>query len=127
LAQILIFVTAILSVIAFRFWLQLFQRRLKPVTPEMGLADLAVPDWPGLISLLLPRSIRGVWNALILGAAVLLLGTPHHLVIWNFWNQTRLGPWLYVHYVWTLGYWLALLAVPAMIAVRHRRSRLQTH
>lgn len=127
LAPVLIFVTTILSVVAFRLWLRLFQRRLKPANSEGGLADLPVSDWPGLISLLLPRPIRAIWHALVLGAAVFVLGTPHHLVIWNFWNQTRLGPWLYFHYAWTLGYWLVLLALPALVIVRHRKDGAARH
>jgi len=126
-AQILILITAILSLVAFRLWLKFFQLRLKSGSTDGGLAELPVADWPGLISLLLPRPIRAVWHALVLGFAVLVLGTPHHLVIWNFWNQTRLGPWLYVHYVWTLGYWLILLALPALVVVRHQKSGSATN
>ena len=123
LALTLIFITAIASVLALRFWLRFIRRRLKPVGTDEGLAEMSMPDWPGLIGVLLPRPIRAAWNALVLATVVFLLGIPHHLVIWNFWNQTRLGPWLYFHYAWTLGYWLLLLALPALIIVRHQRSR----
>lgn len=124
MALTLILITTILSVVAFRFWLKFFQRRMRPAGTEDGLAEMAMPDWPGLISVLLPRPIRAIWNALVLAGTVFLLGTPHHLVIWNFWNQTRLGPWLYFHYAWTLAYWLLLLALPALVIVRHQNSRV---
>lgn len=96
---------------------------MRPTGTEDGLAEMAMPDWPGLISVLLPKPIRAIWNALVLAGTVFLLGTPHHLVIWNFWNQTRLGPWLYFHYAWTLVYWLLLLALPALVTVRNQNSR----
>ena len=125
IVHVLVGITIILSFLAFRFWLNLFHRRLKPLSPEPGLADMNVTEWPGLISLLLPRRVRAMWNAVIFGLCVFLLGFPHHLVIWNFWNHTRLGPWLYFHYAWTLCYWLLLLALPAMLMARHQRSRRQ--
>lgn len=127
MAFILIAITTILSAIALCLWVKLFRSRRKPAAPQDNLADIYIPDWPGLIALLLPRSLRAVWNALLTAAVPVFMGSPHFLVIWNFWNQSRLGPWLYLHYLWTLAWWLLLLAVPATVFVRRKNAHSPTH
>lgn len=118
-------VTIAFSIIAFRFWTRLFARRLKPLREPRELADMTSAELPSLIAAILPRPLRGAWNALWLGLCVVLLGIPHHLVLWNFWRRSEPDPWLYAHYSWTLLYWLALLGLPALIITRHRQARAQ--
>lgn len=131
MSYVLIGVTIVLSVFALRFWLRFFERRLKPLKTPVELADLTMQDASmagaivGVAGILLPRPARAVWNLLVLAMCVLFLGLPHHLAIWNFWRSREIDPWLYVHYAWTLVYWLALLALPALIIARHRKSRAE--
>jgi hypothetical protein len=123
MGMLLLAFTAVVSVPAFRFWSKFFERRLKPVSGSTDLADAAMLDWPGIIALLLPRPLRRVWNAMILGACLLFFGIPHFLVIWNISGRGgEPDPLMYVHYSWTLMYWLVLLAAPAFLMVRHRQS-----
>ena len=66
-----------------------------------------------------------VWNALVLTVITAFLGLPHFLVLWNFFRSSHPDPWLYVHYLWSVAYWLALLGLPALLIARHRLSRQQ--
>lgn len=52
-----------------------------------------------------------------------MLGVPHILVIARFFRTYELSRWDYVHYSWTLVYWLVLLGLPAMLFAGHRLSR----
>lgn len=115
-------ITIGMSALALRFWLGFFTRRAKRFKQPIELAEVSMGE-ADLVGFLLPRSTRMVWNFLVATVCILALGLPHHLVIWNFWRRLEIDPWLYAHYVWTLGYWIGLIAVYALILARHHESR----
>ena len=122
MGYIMLTITIVLSALALWFWLGFFTRRAKHFKQPTELADLSAGE-ADLVGFLLPKSARRVWNFLVATVCILALGLPHHLVIWNFGRHSEINPWLYVHYVWTLGYWIGLIAVYALILARHHESR----
>lgn len=117
MGYLLIAITAALSVAAFRYWIRVLAPKARPVDVADGYALSG--DWIDVMWLL-PRRPRRVWMAMLTCVLVLALGFPHHLVLWGFFRPEASSPWLYAHYLWTLVYWLALLAFPATIFVNHR-------
>jgi hypothetical protein len=85
------------------------------------LADVALPDWPGLVGLLLPRGPRTIWNLLVLAFVTLLLGAPHYLPI----RLVAIGDEArgYLWYALTLPWWLAVMALPAAALASHRLAQ----
>lgn len=125
MGYIILGITLVVSAFAIRFWLDFFARRAQHFRQPTELADLPVGE-ADLVGFLLPRSARNVWNLLVMTICFLMLGIPHHLVIWNFWRHPEVDPWLYVHYIWTLAYWIGLIAGYALILAGHRESRRQS-
>jgi len=126
MGYLLLAASAVFSVVAFRLWWKVLRRWQSQRQIRGDLADVVVGDWPGLIGLLLPPKPRRVWNFLVLWAITLLLGLPHHLVIWNYFVPKYLTPMHPWHYAWTLVYWLVLLGLPASVLVRHQITLEQT-
>src|SRR5438067_6829522 len=122
MGHLLLTISTVLSVLAWRCWARLLTPWLRRRKMSGDLADMSLVDWPELIGLLLPRKARRVWNVLFLWAVVLMFGTPHYLVLWEFFRSHDIDPWLYAHYAWTLAYWLLLLGFPAMLIAQHRLS-----
>ncbi len=125
MGYVLIAVSAVLSAVSYRCWISVLTSWVKRRHRSVDLADQFTAEWPGLAVLILPRPLRRPWNGLVLWVCVLLLGTPHHLVLWNFFRPERASATLYLHYLWTLAYWLALLGLPALVSASHRLSREQ--
>lgn len=74
---------------------------------QVQVPDEILPEGLGLIGLLLPRSARAVWNSFWLAAAVIGLGTPHHLALYRLSQETNLrGMFIYAL---ALLYWLLLM------------------
>lgn len=120
MGYLLLSITLASSAVAFRAWTQIITPWILRRQGAQDVADAAATDWPGIISDLLPRRIRRFWNFSVVAACVFFLGFPHHVVLWRFFDPAQLDPWLYFHYAWSLAYWLALLALPALILARHR-------
>lgn len=118
-AVILLMVSLTLGLVAFgkayRFLLSRARRK-----GGADLADLAVSDWPGLIGLLLPRSVRGGWNLLVLIVTTGLLSIPHWLTIWNVAYGPEALHVALIAYAVTLPYWLFLLFLPAAVLARRQ-------
>lgn len=114
--------TVAVSILSFQFFLRFFTSRSHRFKRSVDVADLSMNE-ADVVGFLLPRAIRRVWNFLVLAVAIVFLGVPHYLVIFNFWRQREIDAWLYVHYSWTLIYWIALLALYALVLANHRRSR----
>ena len=116
-------VSVLLTVLTYQAWTRFFARRRFKSPQEF--ADGPLLEWPGLVGALLPRSLRALWNRILVWLGALALGGfLHPLVIWNFWSPRSANPLLYVHYVWTLALWLSLLAIPASITVSHWQARM---
>jgi len=122
MGYIMLGITIVVSAIALRFWLDFFARRAQRFKLPTELADLSAGE-ADLVGVLLPKPARKMWNFLVATVCYLALGLPHHLVIWNFWRHPEIDPWLYAHYVWTLGYWIGVIAVYAFILARNRDSQ----
>ena len=124
MAYVPLAVSIILSVVAYWSWGRFIGARL-PARKRLELAEQSLPDLPGIIAAFLPRKLRQFWNLSWMWLAVLVLGLPHILVVRSF-LLAREYPSLLVHYLWTLVYWLVLLALPAGMMAMHRRARQQT-
>ena len=122
LGYLLLSFTIAVSAFALRFWLSFFRRRIRGLKNPVELADLPMQE-ADIVSSILPRRVRTVWNTFVLTAVFFCLGLPHWLVIGNFWRQQEADFWLYVHYAWTLAYWIAVVAAYAFVIARHRESR----
>lgn len=122
MGYVMLSVTITVSVVAFRFFLSFFSNRARRFKHPIDVADISMNE-ADLVGFLLPKAARRVWNFSVLGAAHFVFGLPHHLVIWNFWRQREIDPWLYVHYAWTLIYWVALIALYTFILASHRKSQ----
>ena len=87
----------------------------------VDLADTAIPEWPGVVGLVLPRRPRAAWNLAVVVLATLLLATPHWLAIGQL--VIAAGPAAYGWWLITLPWWLLLTALPAQVCARHVASR----
>ena len=108
------------SVVVFRSWLNISTSWVRRRQISADIAELSLPDLPGIVGAFLPRKLRIVWNVVVLGGCFLLLGLPHLLVLRNFFRTGNPAAWDYFHYFWTLVYWLSLLILPALLVARHR-------
>jgi len=87
------------------------------------LADTSAGDAPGLIGLLLPRRSRTIWNLIVFAGAMLLLSIPHWLAVRIVGTRTDWRD--YVWYAVTLPWWLAVVALAALVWARHRLAVAQ--
>ena len=117
-------ISVLASVVAFRGWNKIITPWVKRRRRATNIAELGVGDWPGLIGAFLPRRARQVWNVFVMTVCVLFLGLPHFLVLRTFFRPGELDPWYWVHFAWTLIWWLIVLALPTALAASHRLSLL---
>ena len=99
------------SLVVFRFWIQCMKpkvRRLKNPVHELGNARM---DWDAPLTGR-PDPFRVVCQSAVLAFCFLIFGLPHLLALAQFWHKPQTGIWHYIHYSWTLAYWLALLSFP---------------
>ena len=122
MGYVMLSLTIILSAITIWHSLNLFWLRSDKWKGAVELADLPGNE-ADIVGFLLPRRLRRIWNFVILTTCIFLLGIFHPLAIWNFWRDPAVDVWHYIHYAWTLIYWLTLLVVYAFILAGHRESR----
>lgn len=113
------------SVLALLTFTATFRWAVSHLPPKQAnhLADVSIADAPGLIALFLPRRPRAIWNLVVLAGVLLLLGAPHWLVVRI---MTTRADWRdYLLYAATLPWWLALVALAALVWARHRLAVAQ--
>jgi hypothetical protein len=113
--------TIVLSVVAWRRWSTLFDAWwAKREEKAEEFADLLMTDLFILIDIL-PRKGRRVVKPVTIWIVILLFGVVHFVVVWDgLAGGIDLGRWLLLHYLWTLAFWLGLLALPAHLTAQHR-------
>jgi hypothetical protein len=119
---LLIPVSFSLSVAAYVLWSRRFAAWWsKRLDRAEDMADALLPlDWPALFVVFLPKKPRrlAIWASI--WCMTLFLGGLHFLVLHGLITDAAKDPWLPLHYSWTLGLWLGLLAFPAWMMTRHQ-------
>ena len=115
-------ISLLASVAAFRGWLKFFTGWLRRRRRATDIANIGVGDWPGIIGAFLPYRARQLFNLAVMALTVVLLGLPHFFVVRSFFRPGEVDPSYWFHFAWTLIWWLIVLAVPAVLAASHRLS-----
>lgn len=107
------------SVAAYVLWSRRFASWWsKGLDRAEDMADALLPlEWSAL--LVLPKKPRRFAILVSVWCVTLGLGGLHFLVLHGLITNAAKDPWLPLHYLWTLGLWLGLLAFPAWMTTKH--------
>jgi hypothetical protein len=114
--------TVATSILALRFWLRVLTQRVRRMKEPVELGNQE-GGRSGAVLVGRPDPFRTFVNGASLGLLILIFGLPHLLAIAQFWRSPALGPWHFVHYGWSLIYWLTLMVIPAFVSARELEAR----